>query len=459
LAVDPVRGHVYWSRAVEGEINRIDLAGTNPTRIIQDYPPTGAHTPAATNSNTFAPESIAIDTSAGSSGKIYWVNTHLDRIERCDLDGNNRVAFIVNGSSVAGAGSIAIDNAGGMIYWTNPTAGLVQRASLSGAGVVETVSASPLPQAIALDVAGGFVYWTNTVDRAIRRASIAGGLPAGAADVLAIGPATGERAPDGFGRASSFVSWARLGAAGSTPLPYQIKLTGATFEYAQTILVKGNQKVAAVGDAVGGVAGSTLSVISASGGPVKLTDRGDAIFTGQYRAPSIYINHVSQALFMNTDRLLSSGDDVVMTNLGTVPLAQLWDGPHSFAMSDDGSYALLQANMLPAPFVQPDYALLFQFTYPTTTGACCAGTHCTVGTQAACGGAYQGDSTACGAPGNPTTCCPANFNQINGLSVQDIFDFLNAWFAGNSQADFNHSGGLAVQDIFDFLNAWFAGCS
>ena len=25
-------------------------------------------------------------------------------------------------------------------------------------------------------------------------------------------------------------------------------------------------------------------------------------------------------------------------------------------------------------------------------------------------------------------------------------------------ADFNGNGALAVQDIFDFLNAWFAGC-
>ncbi len=54
--------------------------------------------------------------------------------------------------------------------------------------------------------------------------------------------------------------------------------------------------------------------------------------------------------------------------------------------------------------------------------------------------------------------CPADFNHIGGLTVQDIFDFLNAWFAADSAADFNHAGGLTVQDIFDFLNAWFAGC-
>ena len=56
-----------------------------------------------------------------------------------------------------------------------------------------------------------------------------------------------------------------------------------------------------------------------------------------------------------------------------------------------------------------------------------------------------------------TAPCAADFNNSGSLSVDDIFDFLNAWFAGNPAADFN-GGGLAVQDIFDFLNAWFAGC-
>jgi hypothetical protein len=53
--------------------------------------------------------------------------------------------------------------------------------------------------------------------------------------------------------------------------------------------------------------------------------------------------------------------------------------------------------------------------------------------------------------------CPADFNQIGGVTVQDIFDYLNAWFSGNASADIN-GGGLAVQDIFDFLNIWFSGC-
>jgi glucose/arabinose dehydrogenase len=54
--------------------------------------------------------------------------------------------------------------------------------------------------------------------------------------------------------------------------------------------------------------------------------------------------------------------------------------------------------------------------------------------------------------------CPADFNGVGGVSVQDIFDFLAAYFAADPRADFNGVGGISVQDIFDFLAAYFAGC-
>ena len=58
----------------------------------------------------------------------------------------------------------------------------------------------------------------------------------------------------------------------------------------------------------------------------------------------------------------------------------------------------------------------------------------------------------------PYRICPVDFNGVGGLTVQDIFDFLNAWFGANPRADFNGQVGITVQDIFDFLGAWFAGC-
>ena len=63
--------------------------------------------------------------------------------------------------------------------------------------------------------------------------------------------------------------------------------------------------------------------------------------------------------------------------------------------------------------------------------------------------------------------CAADFNGSGSATVQDIFDFLAAWFGGCTapgpapciaSADFNGVGGVSVQDIFDFLAAWFGGC-
>ncbi len=71
-------------------------------------------------------------------------------------------------------------------------------------------------------------------------------------------------------------------------------------------------------------------------------------------------------------------------------------------------------------------------------------------------------TTACGtftSPGVLFEFCFADYNESGTVSVQDIFDFLAAYFAGDLRADFNGSGLLSVQDIFDFLAAYFAGCA
>lgn len=52
--------------------------------------------------------------------------------------------------------------------------------------------------------------------------------------------------------------------------------------------------------------------------------------------------------------------------------------------------------------------------------------------------------------------CPADFNASGTVTIQDVFDFLVAWFAGD--ADVNTSGSTTIQDVFDFLTMWFAGC-
>ncbi len=52
-----------------------------------------------------------------------------------------------------------------------------------------------------------------------------------------------------------------------------------------------------------------------------------------------------------------------------------------------------------------------------------------------------------------------DFNRSGDYSTQDIFDFLDAWYADAPGSDFNRDGDVTTQDIFDFLDAWFAGCA
>jgi hypothetical protein len=58
---------------------------------------------------------------------------------------------------------------------------------------------------------------------------------------------------------------------------------------------------------------------------------------------------------------------------------------------------------------------------------------CTTTTAAGCAGTFLGVGTVC-APvvrgGTINACCKADFNNSGGISVQDIFDFLAAYFAG-----------------------------
>ncbi len=105
-------------------------------------------------------------------------------------------------------------------------------------------------------------------------------------------------------------------------------------------------------------------------------------------------------------------------------------------------------------------------------GVCCRGATCTttITTAASCTGSLISGQTAgatfatsatCNATGVATSpCCYANYNKVNNITVQDIFDFLGDWFAGSPFARLGSSGApgpLSVQNIFDFLNAWFAG--
>ena len=62
-------------------------------------------------------------------------------------------------------------------------------------------------------------------------------------------------------------------------------------------------------------------------------------------------------------------------------------------------------------------------------------------------GAHFVYTGTCDASGDTTIpCCYADYNKVNGVSVQDIFDFLNDWFAGSHFAF--ASAATAAQDPY-----------
>ncbi len=118
-------------------------------------------------------------------------------------------------------------------------------------------------------------------------------------------------------------------------------------------------------------------------------------------------------------------------------------------------------------FEPADYGTYTLLATPLNLGVCCRGATCSFIPVQTClpepgsrAGLVYGSAATCNAAGIATfPCCYADYNKVNGITIQDIFDFLADWFARSGLAGF---GGLGtspptVQHIFDFLSAWFAG--
>ena len=130
---------------------------------------------------------IAIDM---AGGKVYWaeqIEKNRSRVRRANLNGRNIEVVKEMGGAVRG---LAVDSAKGNLYMTNARPngrGNIQRSKLDGSvfhwNYIDNLSPSlSSPRDIALDVAGGKVYWTEDITDAatgkeiirIRRANLNG---------------------------------------------------------------------------------------------------------------------------------------------------------------------------------------------------------------------------------------------------------------------------------------------
>ena len=96
---------------------------------------------------------------------MYWTDYGTDKIQRANLNGTD-VEDLVTTELPVPLG-IALDVAGGKMYWTGTDdgAGKICRANLDGTGVEDLIAIGTSYlycfDAIALDVAGGKMYWTE----------------------------------------------------------------------------------------------------------------------------------------------------------------------------------------------------------------------------------------------------------------------------------------------------------
>ena len=148
-------GYMYWTDTRTRKIQQANLNGTN----VQDLVTTGL----------FTPIGIAVDM---AGGKLYWtVSSDSNKIQRANLDGSN-VEDLITGLPEPVA--IAVDGTGGKVYWTDTYDGKIQRANLDGSNVEDLIIGLNSPHGIALDVAAGKIYWTNYGEDLIQRANLDG---------------------------------------------------------------------------------------------------------------------------------------------------------------------------------------------------------------------------------------------------------------------------------------------
>ncbi len=414
MAVDSVNAKFYWAKFVNqpaagsAAIFRCDLDGNNVETVVTVSDPLDS-------GESYVIESISVDTFG--TGKVYWAQSVFTLpvssiyfpgyyIRRANLDGTS----VQTVTSNARASNISIDSAGRRLYFSSNglnKIGVLNLTTLANTQLVSTTA----PLGVSVDSAAGKVYWTSPFERMIRRSSTAAGS---VENWFTLGADIGEVPADGPSFDDSFSAFVRTGTAGTTTLPYQIKLTGAAFAVQASMICKDNTtKIATVNENLPGTT-RFCTLAGAPNSPVRISDRG---LVAWYGAATGGGDNGEGGVYFNSDKLLSSS--TVPSN-GSIQVGDVGTGANGLEMCASGQHLL--ANTTYLPFSGSGGSSAIQISFASVPG------------------------------------CAADFNGDGALSVQDIFDFLGAWFAGTPSADFNGVGGLSVQDIFDFLGAWFAGC-
>ncbi|MFZ6027824.1 MAG: LamG-like jellyroll fold domain-containing protein [Chloroflexota bacterium] len=165
IALDIPGGKLYWTanphHPATASIHRANLDGSNPETLISGIP-----------AGTLGPKTLGLALDR-AGGKLYW--TIGNGIYRANLDGSGAEQLFTLPGQYNVAGVIALDLAAGTMYWTvsdyyGPAydTGTIWRANLDGTGAQALFPNVPRMTALAFDPAARKLYWM--ADNVIRRA-------------------------------------------------------------------------------------------------------------------------------------------------------------------------------------------------------------------------------------------------------------------------------------------------
>ena len=182
IAVDTQAGHIYWTimgrpAADDGMVERIDIDGSHLTTVV----PAGG---------TFTPKQLKLDP---VHRKLYWSDREGMRVMRSNLDGTQIETLVETGHGEADRRDaanwcvgVAVDAAGGKVYWTqkggdNARVGSLRRANLEipkgedpahRSDIEVLFDSLPEPIDVDLDLTGRMIYWTDRGSNTVSRAPI-----------------------------------------------------------------------------------------------------------------------------------------------------------------------------------------------------------------------------------------------------------------------------------------------
>ncbi|XP_022111824.1 prolow-density lipoprotein receptor-related protein 1-like [Acanthaster planci] len=156
IAYDPVFREIYWTSYTNSSISRIKVDRPGATEQLLVRLSASDH-----------PRGIAIDS---CSGYLFWSNWNSEhpRISRCLLSGSN-VSDIIT-EEIQMPNGIVIDHQAAKLFWCDARLDKIERTDLDGTNRVVILPQEPVhPFGVA--VLGEFIYWTDWVKRSVIRAN------------------------------------------------------------------------------------------------------------------------------------------------------------------------------------------------------------------------------------------------------------------------------------------------